>query len=144
MKIKKHRIKRLNNGFTLIELVIAIAIIGILVSIAYPSYQSTILKSRRVDAEGALMGFANAMERYYTVNNAYPSAGTTGIYAATSPVDGGTAYYQLSITSSTTSTYQLQASPIGIQAADLLCGTLTFDQAGVKGFNGTGSSTVCW
>jgi len=138
------KLKRLSAGFTLIELMITVAIVGILVSIAYPSYQDSIMKSRRVDAQGALMGFANAMERYYTVNNTYPSAGTTGIYAATSPVDGGTAYYNLSISASTSSAYQIQAAPTGAQATDK-CGTLTLDQTGVRGFNGTGMTHLdCW
>ena len=138
------KLKRLSAGFTLIELMITVAIVGILVSIAYPSYQDSIMKSRRVDAQGALMGFANAMERNYTVNNSYPSAGTTGIYAATSPVDGGTAYYNLSISASTSSAYQIQAAPTGAQANDK-CGTLTLDQTGARGFNGTGMTHLdCW
>jgi type IV pilus assembly protein PilE len=143
---EKNMKKRLSAGFTLIELMITVAIIGILVSIAYPSYQDSIMKSRRVDAQGALMGFANAMERFYTVNNTYPAAGTAGIYAATSPVSGGTAYYNLSIDASTASTYILNATPIvgGPQDTDK-CGTLTFNQAGVKGFGGSGmTSADCW
>jgi len=141
---EKNMMKRLSTGFTLIELMITVAIIGILTSIAYPSYQASMMKSRRVDAQGALMGFANAMERFYTVNNTYPAAGTVGIYAATSPVDGGTAYYLLSIAASTASTYQLQAVPTGAQANDK-CGTLTLNQAGVRGFNGVGMTSIdCW
>ena len=141
---EKNMTKRLSAAFTLIELMITVAIIGILVSIAYPSYQDSIMKSRRVDAQGALLGFANAMERFYTVNNTYPAAGTAGIYAATSPVSGGTAYYLLSIAASTASTYQLQAVSTGVQATDK-CGTLTLNQAGVKTFSGSGmTSADCW
>ena len=137
-------LKRLSAGFTLIELMITVSIVGILVSIAYPNYQDSIMKSRRVDAQGALMGFANAMERHYTVNNTYPSAGTTGIYAATSPVDGGTAYYNLSISVSNSNSYQIQAAPTGAQATDK-CGTLTLDQTGARGFNGAGMTHLdCW
>ena len=147
---KKNMKKRLSAGFTLIELMITVAIIGILVSIAYPSYQDSIMKSRRVDVQGALMGLANAMERFYTVNNTYVGAtvgpGPTDIYPATSPVGGGTAYYDLLIFPSTASTYLLNATPIvgGPQATDK-CGTLTLNQAGVKGFGGSGmTSADCW
>jgi type IV pilus assembly protein PilE len=128
---KYMKLKRVSAGFTLIELMITVAIVGILVSIAYPNYQDSIMKSRRVDAQGALMGFANAMERYYTVNNTYPAAGTAGIYAATSPVDGGTAYYNLSISVSSNSAYQIQAVPTGVQANDQ-CGTLSLDHVGTR------------
>ncbi|MBT5967504.1 MAG: prepilin-type N-terminal cleavage/methylation domain-containing protein, partial [Gammaproteobacteria bacterium] len=51
------------KGFTIIELMITVAIIGILASIAYPSYQESVYKSRRADGKGALLGLANAMER---------------------------------------------------------------------------------
>jgi type IV pilus assembly protein PilE len=138
--------KRLSAGFTLIELMITVAIIGILTSIAYPSYQDSIMKSRRVDAQGALMGLANAMERYYTVNNTYVGAtvGPAGIYSATSPVDGGTAYYNLSIPASSSSAYQIQAAPTGPQTNDK-CNTLTLNQTGVRGFGGSGmTSADCW
>lgn len=141
---KNMRFQPLKLGFTLIELMITVAIIGILVGIAYPNFQSSIMKSRRVDAQAALMGFANAMERFSTVNNVYPSAGVSGIYAATSPVGGTIVYYQLLISTSTNVSYELQAVPTGAQSSDQ-CGTLTIDQAGVRGFSGLGMTVAdCW
>ena len=137
------------KGFTLIELMIAVAIVGILAGIAYPGYQDSVRKSRRVDAEGALLGFANAMERYFTVHNSsYLGAGADGgntgaptIYSTTSPVDGGTAYYDLAINAADANTYTLTATP---RATDK-CGTLTLTQAGVKNFTGTGVTAAdCW
>lgn len=126
--------KQTQLGFTLIELMIVVAIVGILAGIAYPSYQDSVMKSRRADAEGALLGFANAMERYFTVNNTYVGA----------PVVAGTDYYNLAISEDpapTASTYTLTATP---RATDK-CGTLTLTQAGVKGFNGTGVTAAdCW
>jgi len=143
-----------HKAFTLIELMVTVAIVGILASIAYPSYQNSVMKSRRADVKGALLGFANAMERYFTVNNSYLGAGTGGgntgtptIFSATSPVGGGTAYYNLTISSNpapTASSYTLNAAPTGAQANDK-CGTLTLTHTGVKSFTGTGGTVAdCW
>jgi len=146
------------QGFTLIELMIVVAIIGILAGIAYPSYLETVTKSRRTDAKGALLGFANAMERHFTETNSYCDAGGTGgtsscggstkdtgspsIFATTSPVDGGTAYYNLTISAVNTTTFTLSATPTTPQSSDS-CGTLTLQHTGAKGVS---SSTVadCW
>ena len=134
------------KAFTLIELMVTVTSVGILASIAIPSYQGSVMKSRRADAQGALLGFANAMERYFTVHNTYLGAGAGGgdtgsptIFPVTSPVDGGTPYYNLTISSSTASSYTLSAAPIGVQASDT-CGTLTITQTGAKSPNTTG----CW
>jgi type IV pilus assembly protein PilE len=137
-------------GFTLIELMIVLAIIGILAGIAYPAYQDSIMKSRRADAKGALMGFANAMERHFTETNSYLGAGTisdnTGtptIFSATSPVGGGVPYYNLTINAATANTYTLHAEPTGAQGNDK-CGTLSLNQAGVRGVSTSLSIADCW
>jgi type IV pilus assembly protein PilE len=155
--------QRQQNGFTLIELMIVVAIVGILAAIAVPSYQDSVRKSRRADAKGALLGLANAMERNFTTTNSYlGAAGTTAtpadsgaprIYAPKSPVDGIPKYYNLTIDATTTaSTYKLNAAPITTAAtgdstaqANDKCGTLTLTNTGVRGFTG-GSGTVadCW
>ena len=145
--------KQTQTGFTLIELMITVAIVGILASIAIPSYQSSVMKSRRADAKGALLGFENAMERYFTVNNSYLGAGAGGgdtgtptIFSGTSPVDGGTPYYNLTINAATASTYTLNATPTGAQSNDK-CGTLTLTHTGVKGVAGAASGVTvndCW
>ncbi len=62
-------------GFSLIELMIVVAIIAILAAVAFPSYQESVKKSRRSDAQTALLGFAQAMERHYTDNGFYCDAG---------------------------------------------------------------------
>ena len=92
---------RLHTGFTLIELMIVVAIVGILAAIAYPSYTEQVRQSRRSDCEGALTGLASAMERYFTVNNTYVGAavGAGGIFPNQCPIDGNTAYYTLQIPS---------------------------------------------
>jgi type IV pilus assembly protein PilE len=145
-----------DKGFTLIELMIVVAIVGILAAIAYPSYQEQIRSSRRGDCAGALAGLANAMERFYTLNNTYLGAaaggGNTGTPAATTygattcPVDGGTATYNLTIAAATVSTYTVRATPVGTQATDA-CGSLTLTNTGVKavvGASGGKTWQTCW
>jgi type IV pilus assembly protein PilE len=128
------------QGFTLVELVVVVAMVGILAAIAIPNYQDSVRKSRRKDAEGALVGFANAMERYFTEHNSYKSAATGGadtgfppvtLYSNQSPVDGGTKYYDLKINAADVTTYTLEATPAGAQANDS-CGILTVDNTGVR------------
>jgi type IV pilus assembly protein PilE len=127
--------------------------VGILASIAYPNYQDSVRKSRRADAKGALLGFANAMERYFTVNNTYLGAagtdasptntGAPRIYRKISPVNGSTAYYNLTISAATASSYTLNAAPTGYDK----CGTLTLTHTGVKGISDAASGVVvtnCW
>lgn len=123
-----------NNGFTLIELMVAVAIVGILAAIAIPSYQDSVRKSRRADAEGALMNFANAMERHFTETNGYCNVSSAGedtcgdgdqfdsgykpfttVYAPTAETDQ---YYEIIIFDATDSSYILRATPEGAQAGD--------------------------
>ncbi len=120
----------MNNqqAFTLIELMIVVAIIGILASIAYPSYQDSVMRSRRADVQGVLVGYANTLERSFTVNNTYVGA----------PVLPATDYYTLTA-SITASSYTLTAQPIGAQTTDI-CGMLTLTDKGEK----SATSKGCW
>jgi type IV pilus assembly protein PilE len=125
-----------NKGFTLIEIMIVVAIIGILASIALPAYQDSVSKSRRGDAMGALASFSNAMAQWY-VQNSPPSylgaasgGGDTGspqFFSTNVPIDGGTATYNLTIQSATQTTYRLRATPVGAQVGD---GFIEIDQQG--------------
>ncbi len=127
------------RGFTLIELMITVAIIAILASIALPAYQNSVAKARRADAQGALMGLANAMERLFTTNSSYLGAagtqaspantGSPWVFSTVSHVDGGTASYNLTISAATANTFTLTATPTGPQAGD---GIMTLSSTGVR------------
>ena len=142
-----------SRGFSLIELVIVVAIIGMIAAFAYPSYREQVAKSRRGDCSGALVGLAQAMERHYTLNSSYLGAagggantGAPAVFPASCPVDGGTPTYTLSIAAATASTFTVQAVPTGPQSGDR-CGTFTLTSTGVKNVTSAASGVTweeCW
>lgn len=134
------------RGFTLMELMIAVAIVGILTAIAYPSYQEHVRKTKRADAQGALTAAASALERYRVRNNfSYVGAtvGAAGVFTNRVPVDGGGSYYTLSLNVVDASTYTLTATPTNSMAGD---GAMTLNQSGAKTWTdpALGSSKSCW
>lgn len=137
------------NGFTLIELMITVAIVGILAAVAYPSYQQHITKTRRAEAKVCLSELAQFMERFYTTNLRY-DVDTGGTDVALPSIQCRTEladYYttQFVTDSVDARSYTLEAVPKGTQAAnDTACGTLSLDQAGVKGSSVSGAATTCW
>lgn len=130
------QLKKCSTGFTLIELMIVMVIIGILGAIAYPAYSSHLQKSRRVDAQTALLELAQYMERYYTTNGSYVGA---VLPFTASPKDDATKYYNLSVSGLAADSYTLTGAPTGTQASDS-CGTLTLSQTGAK----TPTTSGCW
>lgn len=109
------------RGFTLVEMLIVIVIVGILTAIAIPSYQNYVRRTYRTDAMGALQALAQSMERHYVQNgNSYAGADDSGkpkFFPTTAPIDGGTPRYNLTI-NATSSAYTLRATPVGAQAGD--------------------------
>jgi type IV pilus assembly protein PilE len=137
------RSKSLNKkGFSLLELMIVVAIIGIIAAIAIPSYQQYIFESRRSDAQIALTTAAAEQERFYTYDNQYTSD-IDNLGGATSP-EG---YYTMSV-SATDTTYTLTATAISTstQFRDTDCRVMTLNHLGVKAsLNSVPAvSTGCW
>jgi type IV pilus assembly protein PilE len=120
------------KGFSLMELMITLAIVGILASIAYPSYQEQVAKSRRTEASGALLSAAQALERYYSANGRYTAtaAGSTlpSVFLTKVP-ENGTAYYTVASSSASANAFTLKASRAGVMASDS-CGDFTLDETG--------------
>ena len=138
---------RQDDGFTLIELMIVVAIVGILSAIAYPSYIEQVRKSHRADAQAALMENAQFLERRFTTQNSYLGdwAGADDANGAlpvlATPRDGGTTRYTLSVTDIAANRFTLQATAVGAQADDA-CGNLSLEHTGARSASQPGDN--CW
>ncbi len=143
-------------GFTLIELMVVVAIIGVLASIAYPSYMSSVQKSKRTGAKVAIMEVAQAQERYFSLNMRYADSMLTlglgdadeyGISVSGLQSNGSTACSAINCV-----TYTIKAKvKTGVsQANDSPCQLFTLTHTGVQAANnaidgtGTDTSTTCW
>lgn len=128
------------QGFTLIEMMIVVAIIGILAGIAIPSYQEYMLRGNRTEGMAMLSDAAARQERYYAQNNTYAdSVAKLGVNA-----NSNNNLYTLAVSNVSSTTYTLTATAIGAQVKDSKCGDLGLNQAGVKTETGTGAVSDCW
>lgn len=129
------------KGFTLLELMIVVAIVGILTAVAYPSYQNYVQQARRADAQADLMQLAQWMERQFTVNGTYRNASGAAptLPFTKSPSDGNDSYYGLTVATPDASSFTLTATASGAQVGDS-CGNMTLNQTGAK----TAAANDCW
>ena len=149
------------KGFTIVELLIVVAIIGVIAAIAIPSYQNYITRAGRTDGQTWLMTVMQAQERFYSQNQAYTAnlGGGVGGLALTNPSGGAVATngsltsedgrYTISAAACANAVIAncvtLTATAQGQQAArDTECGNLTLDSRGTKGESGTGNVDACW
>lgn len=161
------------SGFTLIELMVAVAVVAILAAIAIPSYSAYVTRGQRAAAKAALQQAAQYLERNYTTTGCYnftvactgATAVATVLTPSNAPTDGGLYTYALTVTYPTSATvplgqgFLLAATPCGTAGnctggstfTDSTCGILLLDNTGQKGINVTGSPdyttaavTSCW
>ena len=142
------------NGFTLIEIMIVVAVVAILLAVALPAYQEQVRKTKRSLARAELQELLGRQEQYFVNNRSYATAlGQLGYTDGGYGIDtdgndiaksAANAIYNLQFNGTPTSTiYTLEAVPLGSQAVDR-CGTLRITSVGVKTQTGTGSDQECW
>ncbi len=128
------------RGFSLIELMIAVAIVGILAAVAWPSYQEHVQKTARTEAVTALMHVANLQEQFFVDNRRY--ADNFAALGITDMTEND--YYKMSIVA-TTDTFTVTAKPNkGVPLNDAGCTEFSITDTGLKSSAGSDSTTKCW
>jgi len=125
-------IRHTEPGYTLIEIMVVTAIMGILLSVAISSYQTHTLKSKRYAAQACLLEFSQYMERFYTTTTAPSATYLSAVLPSTKCADDLTSTYSFALPSVSRDAYTLQATAKGTQTADSTCATMTLQQDGTK------------
>lgn len=139
---------RMQRGFSLIELMIAVVVIGILAAIAIPTYREHVASARRADAQALLLELAQFMERYYTANGRYVDADgdPPALPFTEAPKEQGPKAYDLVLSAVAANSYTLSAVRKDIMSGDR-CGTLRLTSTGVKSIAGEAAGVTvdqCW
>lgn len=127
-------------GFTLIELMIGVAIVAILAAVALPSYQSYVLTSRRADALSLLQNVQLAQEKHRLSNTTYAGSCPVAGVSCTSQ------HYSVAISNASATGYTLRATPLSSspQSKDTACSWIELKQTAANGVEKAGSSADCW
>jgi type IV pilus assembly protein PilE len=146
-----NRTKRKDTGMTLIELMIALLIIGILSAISIPAYRTYVLRANRADAKRALLARASDLERCFTVNNSYldnPPNAPCGVTANLPDLTMNTYRIEPDPTANPAgiqaTTFAIRAVPINAQVKDTKCGTFKLDDKNNRSVTGTSTAQDCW
>lgn len=127
---------RVHSGFSLIEVMITVAVIAILSAVALPSYRSYVMRANRSEAKAALINAQVAEEKYFLQNSTYGTLAQIGILASTAK-----GYYSIGVSNVSATTYKVTATAQQGQASDTTCGTMEIDQSGTKN---PADTSVCW
>ena len=133
------------RGFTLIEAMIVVALIGFIAAIGYPSYRDQVIKSRRSDGMAALLELADRMERHYSDVGTYKQADDSDTTVADVFPSYSSDYYTLTIDSQDNISFTVSAAPkAGSTQTKDKCGTFTLTSQGVRSVSASGMQDQCW
>lgn len=131
-------------GFTLVEVMIVVAIVAIIAALGIPAYLEHVNKGRRGEAMAALLEGAQALERYYSANGTYLDGGNLAAVFRTQVPPGPGAYYNIAAQAATANTFRLRAARAGVMVGDD-CGDFEITHSGARELNGnTLAVERCW